>query len=265
MKKGANMKVESTDGVSIAYQVSGHDEPPLVFVHGFCCDRTYWDAQIPYFARKNKVVAIDLAGHGESGVNRETWTTKAFGDDVIAVINELNLRQVILIGHSMGGPVIVEAARRLPDHVLGLVGVDTFRRIDQVPNREEVEARLASLQADFVGAMRESVKGMFLPSSDPILVEKVASDMSGAPPEVGVGMMRDRPLKDSPISLSLKEVKVPIYCIVSDRSPIDIEAVKRHTSSFDAVYMSNVGHFVMMEDPETFNQLLSEIVKKLTP
>jgi len=259
------MKVESTDGVSIAYEVSGHGEPSLVFIHGFCCDRTYWDAQIPHFTQNNTVVTIDLAGHGESGINRETWTTKAFADDVVAVIKELNLEQVILIGHSMGGPVIVEAACQLPDCVLGVVGVDTFRPIDQVPNREGEETRLAALRADFIGFMREFVKGMFLPSSDPILVEKLASDMSGAPPEVGIGIMQERALKDTPLSLSLKEVKVPIHCIASDRALIDIEAGKRCTSSFDVVYMSNVGHFIMMEDPETFNQLLSVIVKKLTP
>jgi len=258
------MKVESTDGVSIAYQVTGHGEPSLVFVHGFCCDRTYWDAQIPYFAQNNTVVTIDLAGHGESGINRDIWTTKTFGDDVIAVINELNLEQAILIGHSMGGPVIVEAACQLPDCVLGLIGVDTFKRIDQVQSQEEVEARLANLQANFIGTMREFVKSMFLPSSDPILVEKVAADMSADPPEVGIGMMRDRPLKDPPLSLSLEKVKAPVHCIVSDMTPVDIEAANRHVSSFNLVYMSNVGHFVMMEDPETFNQLLSEIVKKLT-
>jgi len=68
----------SADGVSIAYEVRGEGEPALVFVHGWCCDRSYWDAQLPYFAQKYKVVAIDLTGHGESGLDRKEWTMGAF-------------------------------------------------------------------------------------------------------------------------------------------------------------------------------------------
>ena len=64
----------SADGVSIAYEVRGAGKPALVFVHGWCCERTYWEEQLPQFADKYKIVAIDLAGHGESGLDRKEWT-----------------------------------------------------------------------------------------------------------------------------------------------------------------------------------------------
>ena len=93
----------SADGVQIRYEFRGKGEPTLIFVHGWCCDRSYWREQLPYFAEKHRVVAIDLAGHGESGLNRKAWTLDAFGDDVAAVAAKLSLKQMVLIGHSVGG------------------------------------------------------------------------------------------------------------------------------------------------------------------
>jgi pimeloyl-ACP methyl ester carboxylesterase len=76
-----------------------------VFVHCWACDRTYWREQVDVFAADHQVVTLDLAGHGESGAGRETWTVKGLAGDVQAVVEALDLERVILIGHSMGGPV----------------------------------------------------------------------------------------------------------------------------------------------------------------
>ena len=121
----------SADGVSIHYQVQGKGKPALIFIHGWCCDRSYWDEQLSHFTQQYKVVAIDLAGHGDSGLERKAWTMEAYGEDVVAVVNKLKLQEVILVGHSMGGYVILEAARRLPERIIGLVGVDTLNDFTQ--------------------------------------------------------------------------------------------------------------------------------------
>jgi pimeloyl-ACP methyl ester carboxylesterase len=104
---------------------------------------------------------------------------------------------------------------------------------------------------------------MFTPHSDPILVEKITADMSASPPAV-LGMARDWFLKDQPLSLSFDELKAPIRCIASNMNRFNIEAAKRHAPSFEVVYMSQVGHFVMMEDPDIFNRLLDKIVNGLS-
>lgn len=254
------MNVKSADRVSIAYRVVGSGKPALVFVHGWCCGQSYWDAQVPHFARQYKVVTIDLAGHGESGLERKTWTMSAFGEDVVAVVNELALDEVVLIGHSMGGPVIAEAARRMPERVIGLVGADTFINVEQMGTPEQIDEFLGSLRANFVEATREFVRSMFTPTSAPVLVERVVADMSAAPPEVGLGAAEGMSKQD--LARAFEEVQVPIRCINSGRITTDIEAARRHASSFEVVFMSGVGHFVMMEDPETFNRLLAEIVKE---
>ena len=178
---------KSSDGVAIAYRTVGSGSPALVFVHGWCCDRSYWDAQVPYFAPQYQVVTLDLAGHGESGLNRKTWTTRAFGDDVVAVVKELGLRQVVLVGHSIGGDIIAEAALRMPERVIGVVGVDTFHEVEPTDSLEQQYRSAVLSLANFAALMRTVVKTMFTPNSDPALAERVITDMSSAPPRWGSG------------------------------------------------------------------------------
>src|SRR5262249_26034392 len=111
----------SADGVPIHYEVQGHGTPALVFVHGWCCDRYYWDRQAAHFAPHDTVVCLDLAGHGTSGPARTPWTIPALGEDIVAVVEQLGLAQVVLIGHAAGGLGLIEAARRLPTTVIGVV------------------------------------------------------------------------------------------------------------------------------------------------
>ena len=177
----------SADGVQIRYEFRGKGEPTLIFVHGWCCDRSYWREQLPYFAKKHRVVAIDLAGHGESGLNRKVWTLDAFGDDVAAVAAKLSLKQVVLIGHSMGGSVIVKAAPKIPGQVLGLVAVDQFFNLEEKHTQEEMDKFIAPFRVNFREAVSNWVRTVFTPKSDPKLVEWVVAHMSARPPEVGLG------------------------------------------------------------------------------
>ncbi|MBA7706609.1 3-oxoadipate enol-lactonase 2 [subsurface metagenome] len=253
----------TADGNAIHYQVQGQGKPALIFIHGWCCDRSYWDAQLPYFAQKYEVVAIDLAGHGESGLDRKEWTMEAFGEDVVAVINKLNLDQVVLVGHSMGGPVILEAARRMPKRVIGLVGVDTLQNFEDKLTQEQIDDWFTPLRSNFVEATRNFVRTMFTPNSDPALVEKIVADMSSAPQEVGSGALEGYvDFQNNEIIRVLQEVQAPITCINSNQYPTNVETNQQHAPSFKAMIMSGVGHFNMIEDSETFNRLLEETVQE---
>jgi pimeloyl-ACP methyl ester carboxylesterase len=253
----------SDDGISIAYEVSGKGEPAIVFIHGWCCDRTYWEAQLPYFAHKYKVVTIDLAGHGESGLDRKEWTMGAFGEDVVAVVNKLNFDQVVLVGHSMGGPVILEAARRMPKRVIELVGVDTLQNFEDKLTQEQIDDWFTPLRSNFAEATENFVRTMFTPNSDPALIEKIVTDMSSAPQEIGLGALEGyTDFHNNEIIQVLKEVKAPITCINSDMYPTNVETNQRYALSFKLKLMSEVGHFNMIEDPETFNRLLEETIQE---
>ena len=137
------------DGVDIHYEAMGSGSPTLLFIHGWNCDRRYWAGQLAYFAEKHQVVAIDLAGHGESGLQRTEWTISQFGADVASVADQLALDDVILVGHSMGGPVALEAARQLEGRVKTIIGADTLNDVSITFPEEQLNGMLAATETDF--------------------------------------------------------------------------------------------------------------------
>ncbi len=257
--------VLSGDGVPIRYAVRGTGVPALVFVHGWACDRTYWDAQMRHFARRHRVVAIDLAGHGESGAGREEWTVEAFGEDVATVVEQLGLEQVVLIGHSVGGFVVLEAARRIPDRLVGVVGVEAWYDPEQKVSAEQVRMILEPLRANFAEMTEAIVRAMmFAPGADSALVDRVAGGMSAAPPEIALAVSENsyRWWNEQGVE-ALRAVAAPLGAINAARSPTNVDALRRYAPSIDVRTMDGVGHFLMLEDPETFNRLLDELLSQL--
>ena len=257
---GDTARVSSADGVEIVYTAHGGGDPALVFVHCWCCDATYWKAQAPAFAAEHTVVTIDLAGHGNSGMAREEWTVEAYGADVAAVVQALDLERVILIGHSMGGTVNIAAAKRMPDRVIALVGVDTYQNLERSIPKFQQEQFLGSFKADFAATTNAFVRTMFPQDADSTLVEWVANDMASAPAEIGIGSMEK--LLEYEVS-GFKELEIPIYCINSDRYPTEVEAGKRKAYAFSVRLMPGHGHFLHMEDSGTFNELLEDVIEEI--
>jgi pimeloyl-ACP methyl ester carboxylesterase len=261
--------VVSADGVQIRYEFRGKGEPTLIFVHGWSCDRSYWREQLPYFAKKYRVVAIDLAGHGESGLNRKAWTLGAFGDDVAAVAAQLSLKQIVLIGHSMGGSVIVKAAPKIPAQVIGLVAVDQFFNLEEKHTQEEIDKLIAPFRVNFREAMNNWVQTVFTPKSDPKLLEWVVAHMSARPPEVALGAATEADGEiafafniDNCLIRALQKVKAPLVFINSDLQPTAEEINKRYPPFSNAKIVRGVGHFVMMEAPAIFNGFLDSSIEE---
>jgi len=254
--------VKAPDGVEIRYEAAGNGEPAIVFVHGWSCDRTYWSGQAAYFARSRRIVAIDLAGHGESGLGRQRYSVEAFGADVKAVVDALGLKRVVLVGHSMGGPVTLEAARLMPERVVALVPIDTLGRVGEKTSAEEKRAFLDPMRADFGAATRKFVRDfMFTPKSDPALAERIAQDMAAAPKEVALSALDN--LIDYDEAAALAAVRVPLRLINADRWPTDLAAARKHKPDVQLAVMPGLGHFPMLEDPAEFNRLLERALKEL--
>lgn len=252
----------SRDGSPITYETYGAGEPTLVFVHGWNCDARYWRAQIPHFSKKHRVVALDLVGHGHSGASRTTYTMKAFGEDVQAVVASVDSRRVILVGHSMGGAVVAEAARLMPERVIGLIGVDTLENIEYSLTREEFDQMLAALEGDFQAGSRQFVSEMIRPDTDPGLREWILSDMASAPPAVALSAMREMMTQylTGEAAAIFDEVHVPVFAVNGDLWPIDYEANRKHMASFDAIVLKDADHFLMMNRPEEFNSALEKAI-----
>jgi pimeloyl-ACP methyl ester carboxylesterase len=252
----------SPDGIPIRYHAAGKGKPALVFVPCGGCNRSFWDGQMAYFAAKHRVVALDLAGHGQSGGERKDWTIAAFGQDVVSVVEALGLKRVVLIGHSLGGPAVLEAARRMPGRVAGLVLVDSWVDFEQRFSAEEVEKYVSALQADYRATTTAIVSQYLFSASTPEPVKaRVLETVLSEPKEIGVAVARSS-MAYSPLP-ALRELKAPIRAISSDLFPTNVEGNRKYVPGYQATIMKGAGHYLMLEQPEAFNALLAEALREL--
>jgi pimeloyl-ACP methyl ester carboxylesterase len=252
------LTVKSDDGSSITYGVHGQGGTTIVFVHCWTCNREFWKPQIEYFSKKHKVVWLDLAGHGLSNSKRKKYTMQAFGKDVAAVVNEIEGENVILVGHSMGGPVSIEAAKLLGDKVIGVVGVDTFYTPFQYPkSEEEIDDFVKPFKNDFKVASEQLVRSMFTPEADPDLITWIVTQMSVAGQEMGISAMYEIirwNAKNVPSDLDNYSKKL--------RNINGAPTGKEIALHENVVLIYGVGHFVAQVKPNEFNKALNQIIDK---
>jgi pimeloyl-ACP methyl ester carboxylesterase len=254
----------SADGTPIAYEIHGSGNPTLVLVHGWSCDSRYWQQQIEPLSQKYRVVVLDLAGHGHSGFDRSRYSMKAFGEDVRAVLNAAGGDDFILVGHSMGGSVIVQAAQGAKQRILGLIGVDTFQNVEPMPP-EALAEMTAPLRQHFRTGCRSFVASMINESTPPDLREWILADMSSAPPAVAMSAMDEMMalFSDGEAAAIFKEVRLPVVALNADLWPTDVKANRRHMVSFKLMTFPGGDHFLMLNQPDLFNNNLIQAIDQL--
>jgi len=258
-----NRMTHSSDGVRIAYSVSGMAEVALLLIHGGLADRTFWDGQHSALSEQFRVIALDLAEHGDSGSNRQEWGILPFAHDVTAVIEAEKLQSVVLVGNSLGGTVGIEAALLARERALGVVGVDTFhdlgRRIDPTWAREQAEA----WRRDFGGALAQMLRALFHSDADPSLVARVRRGMSKMSVETVSAMFLSLAGYDT--GASARQLRIPVRCINGDLFPTNTPASRKVVSDFDAVVLPHTGHFPMLENPGEFDCKLAHFAAAFHP
>lgn len=255
--------VRSSDGVEVHFESHGTGDTALILVHGWSGDLTYWSEQLSPLSAEGRVVAIDLAGHGQSSAERTNWSIHSFADDVRAVVEHLGLESVVLVGHSMGSPVVLEAAHLLGPRAKGVVHVDAFGSLSQDPSDDDVDAYLAPFIEDYVSATEDLVRNtMFIAQSDPILVDRIASDMASSPRTVGLAAfsgvfewLRTR----TPTAFQLG---VP-QLFLNSQAQLDRGAAAELGLDFEEASVPGVGHFVMLEAPGAVNELLAAFYREV--
>lgn len=244
--------------------VSAARTPAVVLIHGWSCDSSYWSAQLLALREHFDVITVDLAGHGKTPATRTDFSMHSFGRDVVEVVAKLPADQpIVLVGHSMGGPVAVEAAVLLGERVRGVIGVDTFASIG-APKTSEAEnaARFAAFERDFSGTTRAFVsQAFFRADADPILRERIANDMASADPKVA--LLAIRGLNDWDGTQRLPLLKQPIATINADQVSLDATRLQRYAASFKLITLAGQGHFLMMENPTRFNPILIETIQTM--
>lgn len=263
MSAGIERKTcRAADGVEIVYSVAGRGEPALVFIHGGLANRGFYDGQLREFSGRHKVIALDLAGHGESGSDRVKWGLPEFGADVKAVVDAEKPDKVILFGNSLGGPVAIEAALLLPGRALGVVGIDTFQQLGGVIAAEEVGRRAELFEKDYAGSLKEMIGLLFHKDTDPALVADAEKRMMGTPPAAAKAMFLGMAGYD--MGAAAARLAIPIRAINGDLYPTDVEGNRRIKPDFEVVVMAHIGHYPMLERPAEFNRLVGETAAALT-
>jgi len=251
----------SADGVEIVYSVAGTGEPALVFVHGGLANRGFWDGQLKEFGARYRTIALDLAGHGESGLNRVKWGMPEFGADVKAVVDAERAKKVIIFGNSLGGPVAVEAALLLPGRVLGVVGVDTFQVFSERIPSEDLRQRAELFEKDYPAALKTMVGMLFHKDADPAIVADAEKRMSGTSPAAAKAMFLGMAGYEE--AAAVRRLQAPMRAINGDLYPTDIAANRKIKPDFDAIIMTHMGHYPMLERPDEFNRLVAETIASL--
>lgn len=257
--------VLSKDGTPITYETYGSGELTLVFVHGWSCDARYWKFQIPYFSKKYRVIVLDLAGHGHSGMSRIKYTMSSFGEDVRAVTETAGGNKVILIGHSMGGSVVAEAARLMPNRIIGLIGIDTLDNIEYPLTPEEFKKMITPLENNFQIGSRHFVGEMISPQTDPKIREWILADVSSAPPAVALSAMNEMMQQyiSGEAARIFEQIRIPVVGVNGDLWPVNFEANRRHMFSYDAIVIKKADHFLMTDRPEEFNPALEKAIRMI--
>jgi len=261
--EGSPQIATEPDGLHIEYHVYGRGEPAVMLIHGWATDANYWNAQLGPLKARYTVVTLDLAGHGASGKNRTDWSMEHYGADVVAVARQIPSRQIVLVGHSMGGTVALEAARLLGDRTIGIIVVDALKSVGLPPMAaRDIETRVAPFRSDFIGETRKYVsESLFAKGADPVFARKVAYDMSLEAPEVAVPTLQA--LLGLDLAPLLPDIHVPVLAINSDLAPTDEARIRRSLPDFKADVLPHTGHFLMMEVPDQFNPILLKDIDTL--
>ena len=255
--------------VSLSYTMAGNGDTSIVFVHGWGISKEYWKEQIEELSSDYKVVALDLGGHGQSGHNRENWTIEEFAKDVRAVIDGLHLNNVILVGHSMGGEIILQTALSFPAKVIGFIGIDNFKQFvtSFTPQEEkQVSDFMQSLKSNFDTTATMYTRLALFPRgySDTNSVNRVIRSIRQTDSAVAIKALESLmyfALKDSEM---ISRLPIPAHLIVSDYTATNEESFRRAAKAGSSIrVIKGTGHYPMIEQPHQFTELLRETIHEI--
>jgi pimeloyl-ACP methyl ester carboxylesterase len=257
----APLSSASVDGLAINSSTRGTASSTLIFVHGWTCDSSSWAAQVPAFAKKYRVITIDLPGHGKSASPKDgKFSMDLFARAVEAVRAEAKAERVVLVGHSMGAPVIRQYARLHPQRVAGLVAVDGPLDLRGFPPAEFKQPP-PMVGPEGQKAREGMIRGMFTPQTPVPLQKAILSMMLAAPDATANGAMAaifDPSLKSNDV------FKAPALSVVAGTAQVpNAQTTKEVFPNHESAQIAGTGHFLMMEKPEEFNKLVMAFLDKI--
>jgi len=246
-------------GVTLAFDMTGAGEPPLVFVHGWLCDRSHFAPQMAHFATRHTVAALDLPGHGDSG--RPTpgggrYDVDQLAGDVLAIATAAGCENPVVIGHSLGAVVALACAAR-PGAVRAAVLLDCTPILDRAA-KDFLTSALREIETDTDGEYRRHfVGGWFLPT-DTVRRDEIVAASGGAPASLAADAIRGLVHFDA--AAAFAAVRVPLLSVRSGLpgdAPGDLRAACPTITIGQTV---GAGHFIQLEVPEQVNAMIERFL-----
>lgn len=263
-----SVQTVESNGTPIACNRYGTGDTTLLFVHGWCISKEYWQSQIDFFSPNYTVVTIDLPGFGQSGKINNSWSFKDYTDNVKAVIGQLGLKNVIVIGHSMSGDILLDLSNRYPQLITGIVGIDNLHE-PAAPlteqGRADTEAFFSVFASRFDSVVTATMEQyLFHPSTDTAIKQRVKQSITNADSLVAVQVLKSFTFFAADEQVRMQKLNHKLYLVNSDVMPVKMDSLNKYCSKGAAVtYVHNTGHYPMIEKPGEFNKALQEVIHRL--
>jgi pimeloyl-ACP methyl ester carboxylesterase len=261
------MRQLDRDGVALYYEEAGEGEPPVLLVHGWCCDHTYFAPQVEHFVeRGHRVVAVDLRGHGKSDKPHQRYAMQDFADDLAWLCQRLELTKPVVVGHSMGGIVAFDLAARYPHLPSAVVMLDAAVVLPSAA-RAAIPGLLEELRdPDYRTVLREyASRALFIPTDDEQRKERILQSISSTPQHVVVSAFEG--LRDYDPTEAAGGLAVPGVYIAADELQPRSDMTRFHEMFSDIQYGKTVGsgHFCQLEVPEQVNAMIERFLVVTLP
>lgn len=244
---------------NINFEVTGRGPKALIFIHGWLGNLRWWDDQVKDFSDQFQVVVMDLPGHGKSKKSDVGYSSTVYAEAIKEVASQLNAQEIILIGHSMAGAYILEAAAGIPK-TKSLILVDTLKNLDQHPSIEVAEQMtFTQLRADFRNAVENVLpKYLFSPSTPISVQRRLISEFLEAEVEEAISLLA--PLYRMDVKSFAQNTTLPVTAINSTTPPTNKDVNEKYFSNYHLMEANATGHYPMLENPLEFNALLRSVL-----
>jgi pimeloyl-ACP methyl ester carboxylesterase len=166
------MKTTNFKNTKISYTDQGKGNA-VILLHGFLENSTMWNYLAPVLAKKNRVICIDLLGHGQTDCLGYIHSMEDMADAVHQVISELKIRKAVFVGHSMGGYVALAIAELYPELMKGLVLLNSTSRADSEERIANRTRAIKAVKQNYVAAVRMSIANLFSEENRTKLSEQI--------------------------------------------------------------------------------------------
>jgi pimeloyl-ACP methyl ester carboxylesterase len=237
------------------------NKPTMVFVHGWCCDMSVWRAQAAAFDGQINMLFIDLPGYGQSDHPRTDYTMDLFAKGINAVLEDAKVNQAVMVGHSMGTPVVRQFYRLYPAKTKALIVVDGSLR-PFTTDREQLEKWVSRFKEETFKEDGAKMLASMIPEENTALREHIQKLVENTSPQVAISSQRamiDESIwKEDPITVPTQALMAQNQFWTEDYK----DFVKKLVPNIDYRQFEGVGHFLFMEKPAEINAAMLEFLKK---